>query len=124
VSRTTGRTVVARLEIAHGFWSRFIGLQFRRTLPADSALLLAPCGSIHTAFVRFSLDVAFLDRQGVVLAVRRNLRPWRLAFGPKGSHAVLEFAAGAADLLPGEMLRLDSPDDRDQAPRPAEFLHN
>jgi hypothetical protein len=125
VSRTTGKTVVTRLEIAGSFWSRLAGLQFRRELPPNSALLLAPCSSVHTGFVRFPLDVAFLDREGVVLAVRRNLRPWRLAFGPRRSHAVVEFAAGEADVLPGDVLRLDVPDGGDSwSPQSASFLQN
>ena len=110
VSKTTGKTVVARLRIADGFWSRLVGLQFRRPLPADAGLLLVPCNSVHTCFVRFPVDVVFLDGHGSVLAVRRNLRPWRLAFGPRKSHAVLEMIAGSADLQPGEMLRLEPAD--------------
>ena len=107
VSETTGKTVVARLRIADGFWSRLAGLQFRRPLPADAGLLLVPCNSVHTCFVRFPVDVVFLDGKGSVLAVRRNLRPWRLALGPRKSHAVLEVIAGSADVQPGEKLRLE-----------------
>jgi uncharacterized membrane protein (UPF0127 family) len=108
VSETTGKTVVARLAIADGCLSRLVGLQFRRRLPADAGLLLVPCNSVHTCFVRFSVDVVFLDGVGRVLAIRRDLRPWRLAIGPRGSHAVLEVNAGAADVCPGETLRLES----------------
>ena len=77
VSETTGKTVVANLTIADGFWSRLVGLQFRRPLASDAGLLLVPCNSVHTCFVRFPLDVVFLDDHGIVSAVRRNLRPWR-----------------------------------------------
>ena len=93
VSKTTGKTVVARLTIADGFWSRLVGLQFRRPLPSDAGLLLVPCNSVHTCFVRFPVDVVFLDDRGCVLAVRQNLRPWRLAFGPRKTHAVLEMTS-------------------------------
>ena len=48
---------------------------------------------------------------GSVLAVRQNLRPWRLAWGPRKSHAVLEVLAGSADLQPGEKLRLEPADE-------------
>ena len=75
VSRTDGRTVVAQLHIADGFWSRFVGLQFRRPLPSECGLLLVPCHAVHTCFVRFALDLIFLDREGRILAMRRNLRP-------------------------------------------------
>jgi uncharacterized protein len=108
VSKTTGKTVVAQLRIADGFWSRLVGLQFRRQLPPDTGLLLVPCNSIHTCFVRFSVDAVFLDSHGCVLAVRRHLRPWRLAFGPRKSHALLEMPDGSAELQPGEFLRLEA----------------
>jgi hypothetical protein len=107
LSETTGKTVVAQLRIADGFWSRLVGLQLRRPLPSDAGLLMVPCNSVHTCFVRFPVDVVFLDRRGVVLAVRRGLRPWRLALGPRGSRAVLEVLAGSTDLQPGEKLRIE-----------------
>ena len=108
MSKTTGKTVVANLTIADGFWSRAVGLQFRRPLASDAGLLLVPCNSVHTCFVRFPLDVVFLDDHGIVTAVRRNLRPWRAAWGPRKSHATLEVIAGSADLQPGEKLRLEA----------------
>ncbi len=122
VSKTTGKTVVARLEIADGFWSRLVGLQFRRELPADTGLLLVPCNSVHTCFVRFPVDVVFLDGHGCVLAVRHNLRPWRLALGPRKSHAVLEIPTGSAEIQPGETLRLEPADSKDVPPKSVAFL--
>ncbi len=116
VSRTSGRTVVARLQVADSFGSRLLGLQFRRALPPHAALLLVPCRSLHTCFVRFPLDVAFLDRHGSVLHIRRNLRPWRLAFAPQDTYAILEMLAGSMDLQPGESLRLASPDGNAEPP--------
>ena len=107
VSETTGKTVVAELRVADGFWSRLIGLQFRRPLPADAGLLLVPCNSVHTCFLRFPIDVVFLDGKGSILAIRRHLRPWRLAWGPRKSYAVLEVLAGSADVNPGEKLRVE-----------------
>ncbi len=122
VSETTGRTVVARLTIADGFWSRLAGLQLRRPLPADAGLLLVPCRSVHTCFVRFPVDVLFLDGKGCVLAVRRGLRPWRAAWGPRGSHAALEVIAGSADCGPGEKLRLEPAEGESPPPGSVSFL--
>jgi len=65
-------------EVADGPWSRFKGLQFRKYLPPGCGLLLVPCPSVHTFFLRFPIDVLLLDRAGQVLAVRRAVRPWRL----------------------------------------------
>jgi uncharacterized membrane protein (UPF0127 family) len=86
--------VVERLEVADGFWSRLWGLQFRKELPAGSGLLLVPCSSIHTCWMRFAIDLVCLDSNGTVLAVKPNIRPWRVAFPPRGTHAILELAAG------------------------------
>ncbi len=119
VSKTTGETVVAQLRIADGFWSRLVGLQFRRPLPSDAGLLLVPCNSVHTCFVRFPVDVVFLDDRGCVLAVRQNLRPWRLAFGPRKTHAVLETPAGAIGVERGEELRVEPADGSESTPPPS-----
>lgn len=97
----TGRTIASHVEIADSFWTRFVGLQGRRDLESGHGLLIIPCASIHTCFVRFALDVIFLDDSGRVLAVRRNVKPWRLAFAPRGTYAILEQKAG--DSLPLEV---------------------
>jgi uncharacterized membrane protein (UPF0127 family) len=122
VSKTTGKTLVARLTIADKFWSRLVGLQFRRALGSDAGLLLVPCNSVHTCFVRFPVDVIFLDGNGSVLAIRRSLRPWRLAWGPRGSRAALEVVAGSADLQPGEKLRLEPAEGDVTPPKSVAFL--
>ncbi len=122
VSETSGKTVVARLTIADGFWSRFAGLQLRRPPPVDAGLLLVPCNSVHTCFMRFAVDVVFLDGKGTVLAVRRGLRPWRMAFGPRKSHAVLEVIAGSAGVQAGEKLRLEATAGQPAPPKSVAFL--
>ena len=122
VNKITGKVLATRLTIADTFWSRLVGLQFRRALEAGDALLLVPCNSVHTCFVRFPLDVIFLDRNGSILAIRRNLRPWRMALGPRKGHAVIEFVAGVKDIHVGEVLRLDLPEEGAIPPTSARFL--
>jgi hypothetical protein len=102
----TGRVLVARLELACTWWSRFVGLQFRRNLADDAGLLLAPCNSVHTCWVRFAIDVVLLADDGRVLAVRRGVRPWRGVLPVKGAYAVLETNADAATLTVGERVVL------------------
>jgi len=121
IHRKTGQTVVEQLQIADGFLSRLVGVQFRRQLPLGAGLLLVPCGSVHTCFVRFPLDLVFLDRRGSVLDVRPDIRPWRVAFGPCGTHAVLELPAGTAQIRPGESLTL-APVEGLAPPRSVRFL--
>jgi uncharacterized membrane protein (UPF0127 family) len=94
------------IEVASSFLQRLKGLLGRADLSANEALLLAPCSNIHTAFMRFPIDVVFLDRQGTILAVFDDVQPWRVA-AAWGAHACLEMASGAAasrGLRPGMQL--------------------
>jgi uncharacterized protein len=112
--RDTGTIVIERLAIADRFWSRFRGLQFCRELPLGEGVLLVPCSSIHTMWLRFAIDAVMLDRTGRVLAVYQAIRPWRMVFAPRGTHAVLEAAAGGLSLAVDEVVAL-----RPRSGRPA-----
>jgi hypothetical protein len=84
------------------------GLLGRDELPRGEGILLRPAGSIHTFFMRFSIDAVFVDRDGVVLSIERDLGPWRTA-RQRGAKAVLELAAGTtleSDLEVGQRLTL------------------
>jgi uncharacterized protein len=103
-----GDPLVERCSVADKPWSRMRGLLGRSGLAQGEGLLLKPCGSVHTLFMRFPIDVVFLDRELSVVAVRPDLRPWRTA-GARGAKVSLELAAGEAARLgiaPGMKLRL------------------
>ena len=105
-----GEVLLERCWIADRPWSRMRGLLGRSGLEQGEGLLLKPCGSVHTLFMRFSIDVVFLDRELSVLAVRPEVRPWRTA-GARGAKVALELAAGEAarfGIAPGMRLRLAS----------------
>jgi uncharacterized membrane protein (UPF0127 family) len=105
IVRETGREAVPLLEVADGFWGRFIGLEGRARLEPGRALLLVPCrGGIHTWGMRFTIDVFMLARTGRVLGVEAGVRPWSLVFPPRGTHAVLEAAAGGLAVPEGAHL--------------------
>jgi uncharacterized protein len=89
------RVVCERCRVADGPLSRLRGLMGRRELPRGDGLLLKPAPSIHTCFMRFTIDAVFLDAGMHVVAVKPDLAPWRLA-GQRGARAVLELPAGEA----------------------------
>jgi hypothetical protein len=66
--------------------ARLRGQLFR---PEPIVLLLAPCSAVHTCFLRFGLDVVFLDADLAVLKVVRDVPPWRFV-RCRGAKAVLE----------------------------------
>ena len=82
------------VEMARTFFKRLKGLMFRPSMKKGTAILLAPCPQIHTCFMKFAIDVLFLDEEGTVLYVMEDLKPWRVS--PIIRHAVqtLEMPAG------------------------------
>lgn len=89
-----GRVLVEHVAVARGFAARGLGLMGRAPLPPGTGLLLRPCGEVHTFFMRFPLDLVFLDADDVVVRVVRHLRPWRMAFGGDAARSVLEVSSG------------------------------
>jgi len=102
--------VLASLEIAQSRRERRRGLLGRDGI--EGALLLRPAKSVHTIGMRFPLDVAWCDRDLVVLKVAR-LGRFRMTRPVLRSHAVLEAEAGCFErwgLAPGDQLELGSED--------------
>ncbi len=79
----TQRLIVERAVIASSYWSRFWGLMGHRTLGEDEGLLIEPCSSTHTMFMRFAIDVIFLDKERRVVKVA-TVPPFRAALGRGG----------------------------------------
>lgn len=67
------------LKMNNTYFSRLIGLMFKKNLPAGSGIILKPCTQIHTCFMKFNIDVIFLDDNLKVLHVIENMRPWRIS---------------------------------------------
>jgi uncharacterized membrane protein (UPF0127 family) len=88
-----GEVVCERCLVADSYWTRGRGLLGRKSLPAGEGILLRPASSVHMFFMRFAIDVVFLDPELTVLDVRQSLRPWRVA-GRRGAHSTLELAEG------------------------------
>lgn len=93
--RGDGDVLCARCRLADTPITRFKGLLGRRELGDDEGMLLAT-GAIHTSFMRFPIDVAFLDRNFVVMRTIGTMKPWRVAW-QRRAHAVIELSAGALE---------------------------
>jgi uncharacterized membrane protein (UPF0127 family) len=89
-----GQVVCEHCQLAETVLARTRGLLGRRYLPLGEGLLLHPANSIHTAFMHFPIDAVFLDREGVVVGIARELKPWRVA-ARRHARSVLELPAGA-----------------------------
>jgi uncharacterized membrane protein (UPF0127 family) len=97
-------TVLAAAESGESYGDRSKGLIGRTGY--EGALFLPHTRSVHTLFMRFAIDVGFLDRDGVVLRTVR-VAPWRIALPRRGVRGVVEAEAGSFErwgVSPGDTL--------------------
>src|SRR5437764_13204113 len=106
VNARTGTTLASVVEVAVTRADRRRGLLGRDALDLSAALILAPCAAVHTVFMRFPIDVVFVDRDGDVRTIVRSLQPWRIAASPRAYAAVAMAGGVDRELLPGDRLYL------------------
>ena len=108
LQRSDGELVCERCLVASSPWTRMRGLLGRKELPRGEGMLLRPAASVHTAFMRFPIDVMFLDAELHVVHVAHSVPAWRAVRG-KGAKMVVELAAGECsrrDVQHGDELAL------------------
>src|SRR5919198_2622474 len=91
--REDGRVVCERVFVADRAHHRIRGLLGRRRLEPGEGMVLRPAWNVHTAFMRFPIDVVFLDADQVVIRIAPSLPSWRTV-SCRGAREVVELAAG------------------------------
>ncbi|MDP9261492.1 MAG: DUF192 domain-containing protein [Actinomycetota bacterium] len=107
----SGAVVCTHCEVEEGMLGRMRGLLGRRGLESGGGMLLAPAPSVMTFFMRFSIDVVFLDREHRIVGISHTMQPWRVA-GARHAFAALELPAGmaaACGLQKGDALDIQRP---------------
>ena len=66
-----------KARVARPSRERAKGLIGTQSLPDGEGMLILHCNAVHTFFMRFPIDVTFLDRQDRVVKVVRGVKPWR-----------------------------------------------
>lgn len=110
VNARSGAVLASDVEHARTVRARLKGLLGRDGLPPGRALMIAPCTSIHTFFMRFAIDAAFLAADGRVVRAIGGLRPWRATRVYPSAALVVELPAGvlaATGTLEGDRLRFE-----------------
>lgn len=102
VNARTGAALANSVELAMTSAERRKGLLGRDAMTPGSALVITRCAAVHTFWMRFPIDVAFVDSSGVVKKVVEDLEPWRMA-GAFFASTAIEFPAGT---LKGGALRV------------------
>ena len=101
-NRTRGLKLASRVGTAEDHESRGRGLLGRASMDPDeglwivlgAGLWIVPCPTIHTFFMKFAIDVVFLDKKLKVVKIMENMKPWRLSPWVYSAHSVLELSGG------------------------------
>lgn len=94
VNWSRGVCLAAPAAVADRWWERGRGLLGQAGLAQGAGLLIIPCNSIHSCFMRFPFDAAFIDREYQVLHLIHAMPPNRVSRIVRRSWAVLELPAG------------------------------
>ncbi len=95
IRKTDSLPVADPCYLAKGFFERLVGLMGESELQHGEGLWIEPCNSIHTFFMKFPIDVLYLDREGKVVEIQREIKPWRVAKPVFNAHSVIELPSGS-----------------------------
>lgn len=96
LDQTRGTTVASRVRVADNFLARGRGLIGMPPLQAGEGLVIKPCKGVHMWFMKYPIDVVYVDREDRVVDVDENMQPWRLGRPRPRARYVIELPAGAA----------------------------
>ena len=88
------KLLLSDVKIANNIWLRFKGLMFTSKKDSVSGFLIPNCNWIHTLFMRYPIDVVYLDSNYKVLDVEKYVKPWRMCLPRLKAKHVLELSPG------------------------------
>jgi len=97
------------VDLADTSSKRRVGLLRHERLESGTGLWIVPCESVHTFFMKFPIDLVYVDRKKRVKKVRHAVPPWRLS-ACLTAHSVLELPAGTVEKTgtrPGDELVIE-----------------
>lgn len=97
IASCNGRVLGHQIGRADRFFKRFLGLMGKKGLAEGEGLLLLNCPAIHCFFMRFPIDVVYLNKDMKVVGLE-TVRPWKIGHCFKDAAHVLELPAGAGEL--------------------------
>lgn len=96
-NKTQSKLISNQLMIATTFIDRGIGLLKFKKLEDLQGLWIHQCNSIHTFFMRFTIDCVFVDKNLVICSLHQAVKPWRLIIPQWGANSVFELPEGAIE---------------------------
>ena len=94
LNESRGTVLIERGGLARSWKERLVGLMGRKKLGPGDGLVIRPCESIHTCWMRFPIDVIFTDVEDRVVRLFPAVPPWRMKIGGRGADTVIEVPPG------------------------------
>ncbi len=91
---SNGLALMRQGRLADNFWLRLRGLLGRQSLAADEGLILVGVKSVHSLFMRFPIDVVYVDKNYRVIHLDENLVPYRIGGYHRHAAYVIELPIG------------------------------
>ena len=79
INERTGEVILDDLQIADTFIARFRGLMGMPSLPENVGLMIKPCNSVHCFFMKFPIDVIFVDKEDRIVHIAEGMKPGSLS---------------------------------------------
>jgi len=98
VTANDGRILLTKVYKTTTLFDRLRGMLGRSEPRPEQAMVITPCNSVHMLFMRYALDIIFLDAKGTVLSLRTPLLPWKMAADMRAKQ-VVELRSGMLETL-------------------------
>jgi uncharacterized protein len=109
VNLSNGEILANKLKTAYRFFQRLKGLMFTSELPIGEAVHLQPCQSVHTFFMKYDIDVIYLDKEMKIVEMTHAMKPSKVGSIVKNAYSVIELPAGSiskTDTKVGHVLQI------------------
>lgn len=109
IDKDSRRILFSEASSASTFFQRLLGLLFKKSISEDQALFLYNISSIHTFFMRFSIDIIFTDKDMGVIKIYESVNPWKIVFCRRAFCAIecLGGAASRKNIKVGQTLNIE-----------------
>jgi hypothetical protein len=101
---TRGIVIGDAIDIADTSEKRTVGLLKHKELRPGEGLWIVPCEGVHTFFMKFAIDLVYIDKKHIVRKIVPNVAPWRMSICLP-AHSIVELPAGA--IAPGSTCKGD-----------------
>jgi uncharacterized protein len=97
INKTKNVSLAEKAALADTILSRLVGLLGRSSILPQEALVITQCRSIHMFFMRFAIDVIFIDKEKRAVGLVKRIKPFCLSPYFFKARAAIELPEGVIE---------------------------